>query len=585
MCTSLFKLPAEIVGCHVLSFLDYKQLAAVDTAVTNRAKRSILLEAFCSTQVGCYELKHNNLREFILWKTLRKVQVQDLTVNLWSSVVDDNYIGDEHLQEVCELLDEARAVHLRELGGSFSHIAQPLGSSLLRAKIRSANVAYGTDDVASLLLASCQNLSSIIIPPTIQFAQLQAFCTTFTGWERLRAVSLVAGRSATPLFLSLLMEHLQRAVNLEDFSATQCSPSLSGDCFVPMFESCHQLKKVRVEWLPNYTSGSGLTELMVTALARKCSLLKELHVIEATVTYSALRVLCMQCPELEALTVTSITFGQHLLQTLLQHGQRLRALRIPCCLFIPYQSDDLAASMGEARIATEGTRKLECLHNLRQLVVTGNCSDNCAAVAARLCDVACNVDELEMCTGSPISAAVVAALTDSCPNLTSLTVHFARAVTDASIAALATAHPQLLHLRLHAAASLTDAAVIMLGRNCSKLQSLLLECNNSITQDSLVPLLIGCPGLRCVEIQGCAQCGDTTLDAAAYHCSRLKRFALHGTGLRFTSAAVVRLVRECPRLKYCSLSCPPLCDAMLRELELVQIKQGRTVKVLCGLPP
>jgi hypothetical protein len=59
---------------------------------------------------------------------------------------------------------------------------------------------------------------------------------------------------------------------------------------------------------------------MVTALARKCSLLKELHVIEATVTYSALRVLCMQCPELEALTVTSTTFGQHLLQTLLQHG-------------------------------------------------------------------------------------------------------------------------------------------------------------------------------------------------------------------------------------------------------------------------
>jgi hypothetical protein len=222
---------------------------------------------------------------------------------------------------------------------------------------------------------------------------------------------------------------------------------------------------------------------------------------------------------------------------------------------------------------------------LRQLVVTGNCSDNCAAVAARLCDIACNVDELEMCTGSPFSAAVVAALADRCSNLTSLTVHFARAVTDASIAALATVHPQLLHLRLHAAASLTDAAVIMLRRNCSKLQSLLLECNNSITQDSLVPLLVGCPELRCVEIQGCAQCGDTTLDAAAYHRARLERFALHGTDLRFTSAAVVRLVRECPRLKYCSLSCPPLCEAMLRELELVQIKQGRTVKVLCGETP
>jgi hypothetical protein len=180
---------------------------------------------------------------------------------------------------------------------------------------------------------------------------------------------------------------------------------------------------------------------------------------------------------------------------------------------------------------------------------------------------------------------VVAALADRCSNLTSLTVHFARAVTDAHIAAFATAHPQLVHLRLHTAASLTDAAVYMLGRNCSKLRSLVLECNNSITQDSLVPLLIGCPELRCVEIQGCVRCDDSTLDAAAHHCARMERFALHGTDLRFRSAAIVRLVRECPRLKYCSLSCPPLCEATLRELELVQIKQSRTVKVLCGQTP
>ncbi|KAI3635835.1 hypothetical protein MIR68_006473 [Amoeboaphelidium protococcarum] len=115
---------------------------------------------------------------------------------------------------------------------------------------------------------------------------------------------------------------------------------------------------------------------------------------------------------------------------------------------------------------------------------------------------------------------------------------------------------QLISISLGGASLITDQGLLQLSlRNCtSNITKLDLSHLADITEHSLCPLLMQMKYLRCINLKGCKQVGDSVLRTIATYCSHIERLRLAGTkitddGLKWISQSAIT------SLQYLDLNC------------------------------
>ncbi|KAI3644489.1 hypothetical protein MP228_010653 [Amoeboaphelidium protococcarum] len=115
---------------------------------------------------------------------------------------------------------------------------------------------------------------------------------------------------------------------------------------------------------------------------------------------------------------------------------------------------------------------------------------------------------------------------------------------------------QLISISLGGASLITDQGLLQLSlRNCtSNITKLDLSHLAEITEHSLCPLLMQMKYLRCINLKGCKQVGDSVLRTIATYCPHIERLRLAGTkitdyGLMWISQSAIT------NLQYLDLNC------------------------------
>jgi hypothetical protein len=588
MFSYFWQLPTEILGHHVLTFLDVKHAVLVDSAAFNRTCRVKVHEALNVATVATHKLVSNNVCGFMAWQRCRNLclRISNLEVDLDSVVLVSADSEDLLVRQVFDLLSKGTIVHLRKLKGPFANLAKLAEFPAICGKIRTAHVGYGDTTHSSKLVAKhCFNLTALIVPAgNIVSKHIRTFCSVFSRWEYLKSVSVCgdesySGRAPATAAIAQLFEQLQKAVNLIDLHVSMDDGAVLDQNLLLFFQTEPRLQCVRIHY-PHYYGPRVETGAAVEALTANCKHVKELHVTGAIVSNDAMRNLQANCPPLEILTISSVrTYGQTLLQDVIKRAHSLHTLTVPCDVFFGYDNIDLTA----AAVVSPEPVASRCLPlpALRQLTVTQDYPVEGDLLASNMCDAAHYITDLTLYLSAAASAAVLTQLATKCPFLTSLTVYEAHLLTEEAFEAILIAHPHLRHLCLRCA-PLANAALTSLGRHCPELQRLEIGTMSydAITNSGLVDLFAGCRQLRHVELRGNMCCGDEALFAAAQHCTQIERLVLESGNVSTvpcSDAAIVKLVVKCPRLRVCSLGCPSPSVETLQELELLRIRQARSV--------
>jgi hypothetical protein len=587
MFSYFWQLPTEILGHHVLTFLDVKHAVLVDSAAFNRTCRGKVHEALNVATVATHKLVSNNVCGFMAWQRCRNLclRISNLEVDLDSVVLVSADSEDVLVRQVFDLLSNATIVHLRKLKGPFANLAKLAEFLAICGKIRTAHVGYGDTTHSSKLVAKhCFNLTALIVPAgNIVSKHIRTFCSVFSRWEYLKSVSVCgdesySGRAPATAAIAQLLEHLQKAVNLIDLHVSMDDGAVLDQNLLLFFQTEPTLQCVRIQH-PHYYGPRVETGAAVEALTANCKLVKELHITGAIVSNDAMRNLQANCPPLETLTISSVrTYGQTLLQDVIKRAHCLHTLTVPCDVFFGYDNIDLTAAVVSPEPVVS---RCPTLRALRQLTVTQDYPVEGDLIAPNMCDAAHYITDLTLYLSAAASAAVLTQLATKCPFLTSLTVYEAHLLTEEAFEAILIAHPHLRHLCLRCA-PLADAALTSLGRHCHELQRLEIGSvsYDAITNSGLMDLFAGCRQLRHVELRGNICSGDEGLLAAAQHCTRIERLVLESgnvSSVQYSDAAIVKLVTMCPRLRVCSLGSPSPSVETLQEQELLRIRQARSV--------
>lgn len=605
--TRLMKLPVDFLIQLLKEFLDLEDACRLDTSMSNKPGRILLLEIYKSSKLHYDEkLLGNNVElnvNCLSWLVLRGLGVETLTLTRafdsifvyggkGSGVVQRGEIIDQSVNlnqgfESTRLRGNAMVPINSNSNFNFNFnlslnqilIDVSRNSPLLKSINLRINPGLDPFIIASIA-HSCSNLEELRL--------YESHNSTFTStMESLTHVDFI------------LLQAAKYLAGLKRINLSNCHKTLSDYGLCALMRYCDKITYLNLEKCDKITAWgfdclSRTCPLLDHVVLRECANLNDDNVMDIAHRCQFLRVLdisyCLQvtnrcimymaseCKNLHTLVICCChRLGDDALFALGDNCHTLTDLDISGC--------DSFTDDGISYFVSRNGAGIKAL-DIRSCLGCGDASlfaiaDHCPHLRtlritkwptnAAVIKVAENCKEIEVwsladCMG--VTSDSFIAIAKNCPAILDLNLFNNYNLTDASLHEIANGCRGIHAIGLNRCFKVTDVGVLSLGTLCTHLNDITLSCNEYITDKSIVVLVENCKNLVSLCLNDVLHITNESIMAISLHSSKLKDLQLN-RNINITDEGMEALAKGCPRksLRYIWLnSCPLITNKTLDVL-------------------
>ena len=553
MLSYIYMFAPDVVGQHVLAFLNLKSLVKLDTTIMDPKQRVEFMELlrYCPPIPIHQNVQASN--EELLWFKRRKCRIKEMKLSLSQS---DYYDVDTSMADRV-VLEVKRTIVPTDIDKLSQTSASSTITSIIMHEKQDKDLIYSL----LLLMPNVKELSVYYFGDQeggiSLFESIQAAGNTF------HAVKVFGNlNQAIFNFINLQGKNLKRL----ELLCTEQSEIDPNDIFLDIGRACPELEFLKVSNISGNTTV--ICDQGIIALSRSCRSLQILLIGSISVTDHVVLAIHENCLNLKFLGLDRTSFITYAaLITLSKHCLPLVGLDIP---WIPIPSAEVAAQCAHAlsRIQRLQPTPATCtdipslyigyLTSLRELYLSKDLTNENTIEVLRAVAIHCRlVETVDIC-----------ARTDGIVE---------------QLVALVSSNRRLTWLSLRQSTALTDAALIELARHCSRLTFFQMQHSPLVTDAGFLAFTMNIPNIVVIHLWDCPQLSNASVLALSEHCCQLECFTLQHCH-QLTEAGLVPLVQSCRHLSTLLISRTNMSEAT-KSLLLSQRSEQPTIyaSLYCSL--
>ena len=517
MLSYIYMFAPDVVGQHVLAFLNLKSLVKLDTTIMDPKQRVEFMELlrYCPPIPIHQNVQASN--EELLWFKRRKCRIKEMKLSLSQS---DYYDVDTSMADRV-VLEVKRTIVPTDIDKLSQTSASSTITSIIMHEKQDKDLIYSL----LLLMPNVKELSVYYFGDQeggiSLFESIQAAGNTF------HAVKVFGNlNQAIFNFINLQGKNLKRL----ELLCTEQSEIDPNDIFLDIGRACPELEFLKVSNISGNTTV--ICDQGIIALSRSCRSLQILLIGSISVTDHVVLAIHENCLNLKFLGLDRTSFITYAaLITLSKHCLPLVGLDIP---WIPIPSAEVAAQCAHAlsRIQRLKPTPIMCtdvsslyigyLTSLRELYLSKDLTnENTMEVLRAVAEHCRQVEEVEIYARTEGIIEQLGLLVSSNRRLTSLILRQATALTDAALIVIAKYSPRLTKIYITDSPLVTDVGVIALSTSLSNISLVGFVDFPQLSDVSVLALSQHCPQLGWLSLQQCDQVTEAALVSLVQSCCYL----------------------------------------------------------------
>ena len=508
-------LPPEVVGQHVLAFLNLKSLVKLDTTIMDPKQRVefLALLNYCPPVAIHQDIQAS--KEELLWFKQRKCRIKEMKLSLLQS---DYY-------DVDTSMADRVALHIKRtiVSSDLDFFSQSDVSSTI-----SSIDMWGEQDIDLIysLFSLVPNVKELTVKPFASYIK-----PTPNVKHMLQTLNLSVMKLTDDIaqFIYQLGKHLKR-LDLMCADKWEVNPN---DFLEELGLVCPNLEVLKITRMV-VPDKDVLWHSGIIALIKSCYLLHTLRIPHFDVSALAINAIAENCPTLKRLSLR-LTDIRNLI-TLSNHRIPQEELSIP---WIPIPSAEVAA---------------QCAHALSRIQRLWLTPELCVDVPSLYIGYLISLRELSLSEHltAENSLKVLRAVAEHCRQVETVDICARTDGIVEQLVALVSSNRRLNSITFHEATALTDEVLIDLARYCPNLANIHIRDSLLITDTGLIAVFTNSLNIFSVYLANCPQLSDASILALS-ECKQLKSFMIQQSN-HVTETALIHIIQSCCHLSYMVLT-------------------------------